>query len=545
MKLKRESWPVAAAALLGILLFLPSLRGTYVYDDVYIAQLDPRLHHLDRWDEFLTKAYFPGAPDRLFRPLSNYSFAIEWLLHGDRAWMMHLVNVLLYGGVCALVAALARRVGGVRVAWVAGLLFAAHPVHVEAVSYLVGRADLFSTLGILGAILLFLRRPMRPARAAAIWGCMVGAILTKEPGMLVPVLLLAWVPFRRVRGCPSPELVTPGEGLAEGSAQIPYADTQTPMPPDIEKRGNQALIILLCWTLAAYIAFREQSRIFKFSWDPVFLDITMNPLVLSSPLDRVLIPFSLVGRYLQILVVPWRLSIDYSGWIGSKFNPADPYFYLGVAAVVGWWVGLVVAVRRRAFAVVGAMLCLVLAYAMVSNLGIVIGAVFGERLIFLPSVFFVLLLAMAAARLPTKVLAPAMVAVLVLAAVRLETYAWRWHDALRLYSMCAEEQPKSARLRMLEMDRLRDKGDYEGAARAAAEGCAAQPDYWRIWYYAALVAAERGRFDEAARLMKIGMAIPNTDPGSFGALRAKIEEGEFGPPPGSSTRPATTRSTSQ
>ena len=93
----------------GVALYAITLWGTYIYDDVLIADLDPRLHHIGRWVEFLTSPYAKGAPDRLFRPLTSLSFAVEWFLHGDRPWVMHLVNILLYGGVCAGVAVLARR----------------------------------------------------------------------------------------------------------------------------------------------------------------------------------------------------------------------------------------------------------------------------------------------------------------------------------------------------------------------------------------------------------------------------------------------------
>src|SRR5439155_3187659 len=104
--------------------------------------------------------------------------------HGNRPWVFHLVNVLLNAVVCALVAELARRLliygsrdacvasahieqtgdAGVA-ATIAGLLFVAHPIHVEAVANIVGRAELMCALGAIGAMVLFLHRPMTVARA--------------------------------------------------------------------------------------------------------------------------------------------------------------------------------------------------------------------------------------------------------------------------------------------------------------------------------------------------------------------------------------------
>jgi hypothetical protein len=492
------------------MLYLINLWGTYIYDDAYIAQLDPRLHHVRRWGEFLTRGYFPGAPDRLWRPLTNYTFALEWLAHGDRPWVMHLVNLMLYALVCGGVAHLAGLLGGRRVAWIGGLLFAAHPVHVEVVAYLVGRADLLCTLFMVCGVCLFLRGRMDGRRVVTIWLLMVLGLLSKEPAMLLPPLLLIFLPVRR-RVCPP---------AIEGS----------------KPEAMSLLTLFLSWTLAGYIVFREESKVFKFSWDPIFLDRTMNPLPSAGGVDRLLLPFSLVGRYLQILVCPWRLSIDYSGWIPSRFTVGDPFFYLGVAAVAGWWVAFIYFLRRKNWVVVSLLGGFVLTYAMVANFGILIGALFGERLIFLPSVFFIILVAMGVARWSNRVVAPLIAVVMVLFVLRGETYAWRWNDATRLYSMCSEEQPGSVRLCMLMMDRYRDLGDYEAAARAGERGRAARPEYWRIWYYSALVEAERGRYEAAIALINHGMAMPHTDPGELAGLRAQIQGGTFVAEPPSGTK---------
>src|SRR5438477_12841022 len=121
--------------------------------------------------------------------------------------MFHAVNVELYAGVCALVAELARRLSprssSILVATVAGLLFAAHPIHVEAAAYIVGRAELMAALGALAALVLFLRRPMTTGRALAIVGCFMLSLLSKEQGMLVPLLLLfLWYSTTRFSGDP-------------------------------------------------------------------------------------------------------------------------------------------------------------------------------------------------------------------------------------------------------------------------------------------------------------------------------------------------------
>src|SRR5207237_1423277 len=98
-------------------------------------------------------------------------------------------NVLLHAAAAAGVAELARRLAGARVAIIAGLLFAAHPVHVEAVASIAGRAELLCTAAMLAAMMLFVGRAMTWARVAAITACMAIAVLSKEQGIFLPLIL--------------------------------------------------------------------------------------------------------------------------------------------------------------------------------------------------------------------------------------------------------------------------------------------------------------------------------------------------------------------
>src|SRR5947208_3339583 len=120
-------------------------------------------------------------------------------LHGDRPWAFHLVNLLLHAAVSAAVAELTRRMIGQRAAYLAGLLFAAHPVHVEAVAGIVGRAEEMATIGILAALILFIGKPMTARRACGIVAWFLFAACSKEQGLLIPLMLLLWSFLHRRR----------------------------------------------------------------------------------------------------------------------------------------------------------------------------------------------------------------------------------------------------------------------------------------------------------------------------------------------------------
>src|SRR5579871_3680671 len=153
----RPFWyhPAIVAAALSLAVYAVTLWGTYVYDDVKIVHTDARVLEPGKWYELWTTPYFEHTVDKLYRPLISSSFALENYLHGDRPWIFHLVNILLHAAVSAVVAMLAARISGMKAAWFAGTLFAVHPVHVEAVAGLVGRAESVCALALLLGVYWF------------------------------------------------------------------------------------------------------------------------------------------------------------------------------------------------------------------------------------------------------------------------------------------------------------------------------------------------------------------------------------------------------
>lgn len=81
-----------------------------------------------------------------YRPLCVATYRLNYAFSGFKPWSYHFLNIILHCTATALVVTVARRilphycmrVGTV----VTGFTFAAHPIHTEAVSGIVGRADL-------------------------------------------------------------------------------------------------------------------------------------------------------------------------------------------------------------------------------------------------------------------------------------------------------------------------------------------------------------------------------------------------------------------
>jgi hypothetical protein len=470
--------PVICSALLAIVVYGVTLNGTYVYDDVKIVHTDPRVLEPARWHQLWTQPFFERSVDKLYRPLVSSSFAVENFLHGDRPWVFHLVNVLLHAGVSAVVALLAVRLAGVAAGWASGLLFAVHPVHVEAVAGLVGRAETACALALVLGIYWFLDvRPLTVRRGVAICVCFIVALLSKEQGVLFPLLLLAAWPLRYPRR-PGPE----------------------------EWKRLKVLGVGLCWILVAYLLVRE--RVASLSWDRSQLDWYVNPMILSRGWDRVLMPAALLGRYAGLLVFPVHLSIDYGGQIiGSSTSARDPYLWVGFAAAVTWVVLALLAWRRRRLAMLFCLLGLALTYGLVANTVALIGTIFADRLMYLPSVFFLLIVGMALSQLRPKFLPPILAGLVVLGAARTFTYARLWNHPIELFESTIRLHPESERAYSLLYDEYDRAGNEPAARLVAKRAIAAVPYRWEPYVMLLRAELELGNYDAATTAAEAGLKV--------------------------------------
>jgi Flp pilus assembly protein TadD len=189
-------------ALVAVLPFAQTLPNPPVLDDGWAVVENPLVQGgLRNTARILTSPYNYGASGTLaglFRPVTTLTFAANYAVHGRSPFGYHLVNLLLHVAASLLVLSLARRLAEATmpdrapwVALVAGLLFAVHPAHVEAVAPMVGRKELLSTTLALAALLVAFsgRGAARSlGRLAASVGLGAVAILASEGAAVFPLL---------------------------------------------------------------------------------------------------------------------------------------------------------------------------------------------------------------------------------------------------------------------------------------------------------------------------------------------------------------------
>uniref|UniRef100_F1KV56 dolichyl-phosphate-mannose--protein mannosyltransferase n=1 Tax=Ascaris suum TaxID=6253 RepID=F1KV56_ASCSU len=173
---------------------LNTLNGDFVYDDsqAIIANGDVsgrsslwRIFSDDFWG---TPLSHPGS-HRSYRPLTVLTFRLNYMLSGLYPFSYHLVNVICHAITSALFIALTDRL--IEISQIlklfCGLLFAVHAVHAEAVASIVGRADVLSTMCVLGAFYVHLRNEaiFMPILISAV------GLLCKETAIVsLPILAL-------------------------------------------------------------------------------------------------------------------------------------------------------------------------------------------------------------------------------------------------------------------------------------------------------------------------------------------------------------------
>ena len=123
-------------------MFLNTLGNKFCFDDLSAIEQNKDLRATTPWTNLLWNDFW-GTPMHIdgshksYRPLCVATFRLNYLLHELQPMGYHLVNVLLHGAVCYLYVQLCGVIfsGAVWPALIAGLLFAVHPIHTEAVRH--------------------------------------------------------------------------------------------------------------------------------------------------------------------------------------------------------------------------------------------------------------------------------------------------------------------------------------------------------------------------------------------------------------------------
>lgn len=179
---------------LAVLVYLNALPNDFAYDDYHIVATNTNLHQIETFDDALLSPYWPGSYGRelgLWRPVTTLVFGVQYLVGGGDALIFHMVNLLTHLAVSVVLLALLYELLSAAAAFAGALIFAVHPVHVEAVANIVGFSEVLSALAVVSACLLHIREgPVSSWRSALKIGALYFvAFGAKESGVTLPGLI--------------------------------------------------------------------------------------------------------------------------------------------------------------------------------------------------------------------------------------------------------------------------------------------------------------------------------------------------------------------
>jgi hypothetical protein len=401
----RAVWGVALPVYAALLTFANTLPNAFAYDDIAALQTLERLVREHSW--------FAGV----HRSLTHATFLLDWTLWGTEPLGYHTTNLVLHAIATGLVAHVSLRLTGRRsVGLACGLLFAVHPVHVEAVASFYNRKDILALIFSLLSFNFWLVSHNRKRAYFAALLCFGLALLSKEVAVvgLVPVFLLADLLFASV---------TRSRVVAIQKSCLRLA------PLFLAAVGAAA------WALHGSGGLFSQERIQTLSEWP----ISSYPTVLANV-------FSSFPDNLRLLFLPATLSPDYPTRPNASLS--DPHTLLGLFLLVAWIAAAVYFLRR--IAIVGfAMAWTVIMYLPVSNVVPLTHYFVAERYLYVPSVGVCLLLGTVLGRFHASTGArrrTSRVAFLVALLCLVTTGAARsvarnrdWHDQESLWSAAARD----------------------------------------------------------------------------------------------------------
>jgi protein O-mannosyl-transferase len=393
---------VLTVALSAVVVYLGALWNGFALDDVSIIATNPWVHRwAELWQAFGQPYWPPWLGAAMYRPLPIASYAIDW--QTQSVMWMHAANLLWHAGASVAVAALLLRLtDSDRGALLGGVIFAVHPLHVEAVANIVGRAELMAALFTVLAVYAAL------AHDRLWWslGALVLGLLSKETAATVPALVVwGWML---------------GIGRPERRRMFAYA---------IGWGVVAAAYLAVRWTILHPYARMEHLA-------AVFIG--------AGPLSVRLTTIAAFTDVARLLMFPLVLRVDYSPAERTLVTSlVDGRFLAGVLCLLLWAGFLVLAWRRGRRVEAFGLGWIAIAFLPVANLFFPTGVLVAERTLYLPSVGLALAVGAWLCRIPSRWYWSILGCVALLGAVRTAGRVPVWKNSRTVALSVLEDSPNS------------------------------------------------------------------------------------------------------
>ena len=290
-----HGWSVALIFSLVFLIYSNTFHATWHLDDYQNIVFNKRVQIEDISPDTLSQAIRPPLYNRIWRPVSFFSFALNWYVAPQDVFGFHLVNIIIHALTAWILfltvirllntPVLKGRFDGSQysIALMTAILWSVNPIQTQAVTYIVQRMTLLATLFYVLSMLCYIQARLGKAGPVR-WIYFSGCVLSFALGL----------------------------GSKEIAATLPIALilVETVFFQDLSKPGvRKKLLIVL---IAGMLGIAVLASIFFLRGDPLSI-LNGYRNVDYSPLQRLLTqPRVLILYITQIFYpVPQRLSIEH------------------------------------------------------------------------------------------------------------------------------------------------------------------------------------------------------------------------------------------
>uniref|UniRef100_A0A7N9AUV1 dolichyl-phosphate-mannose--protein mannosyltransferase n=1 Tax=Mastacembelus armatus TaxID=205130 RepID=A0A7N9AUV1_9TELE len=470
-------------ALVALLCFINSYDGEFVFDDseaiVNNKDLKPTTPLNNIWsNDFWGSNLSSNSSHKSYRPLTVLTFRLNYLLAGGLHPVgFHVLNIILHAVISALmIDVFAILIGGLaydekgrilnhapKTSLLAALFFAAHPVHTESVAGIVGRADLLCALFFQLSFLTYCKAFNRGSLLLC-----AAAMLCKEQGITVLVSEL----LRR-------GLLTRLTLMGLGGLSMLYARWRImgTGPPAFTEVDNPA-------------SFAEN----------IFLRIVNYNY------------YYCLNAWL--LLCPWWLCFDWSMGCVPLIKSATDWRMVWLLLIWCVLIGLISQAlcsqdsQRRRTLTLGLVL-LVVPFLPASNIFFRVGFVIAERVLYLSSAGYCLLLAYSLGHCCCrwKLLCVLVLALLCVYVARCALRSYQWRSERSLFTSALSVCPLNAKVHYNVGKNLADRGNSTAAIQYYREAVRLHPTYVHAMNNLGNILKERNELVEAEQLLSKAVAI--------------------------------------
>jgi tetratricopeptide (TPR) repeat protein len=393
--------------LLVAVCYANSLPNAFILDDILIVGANERIRHIEP-AHVLFQSYWGDLNHAgIYRPLTIFTFSLEYPIWGVWAPGFRLTNLLLHALNGWLVFLLARGLlGSPAAALASAVVYVVHPVQTEAVVSIVGRSELLAAALFFSAWLAF-----RKGRTWLAAGAYLLAALAKESAITFPAVVMLEM------------------GLTQGGIR------------KIKESWRQ--VAILAMTGLGYLTLRLY--VLGGLGIPTAGQYLNGTLTLS---ERWLTSGRVFLEYFRLLLAPLQIASDYDFNSIPIAHITDWDAWLGLA-VVATLIGLAVRFAKLRPAVSLAVLFFFLALLSVSNWIMPIALLMAERFLYTPMFGFALLAGLFWAAIGQqsmrRLVAGGFVTVAVLLCI---SHNYVWQDTLTFHQNAVRTVPNNARARL-------------------------------------------------------------------------------------------------